>query len=310
MKPSQVEVITVTFDSGTGERAGFAVPVGPGKPRTYWQSVGSCLMRDPVTIVCAAILLVLVGLAVLAPWLGLHDPFASDSGRRLLPVGTPGHLLGTDELGRDMLARLIYGGRLSLTMGILPVVAALVIGGTLGLMAGFIGGRVNMLIMRTTDIFYAFPSILLAVAIAGSLGAGVTNALLAITIVFIPPITRVTESVTTQVRAMDFAEAARASGASTFAIVRTHILGNVLGPILVYSTVLVSVSIVVSAGLSFIGLGASPPAAEWGLMLNTLREAIFLAPLNSVLPGFMIFVTSMCFNLISDGLRSAMDVRL
>ncbi len=310
MKPSQAEVITVTYDSGTGERAGFDVPVGPGKPRTYWQSVGLRLMRDPVTIACAAVLLVLIGLAVFAPWLGLHDPFASDSGRRLLPVGTPGHLLGTDELGRDMLTRLVYGGRLSLTMGILPVVAALVIGGTLGLMAGFIGGRVNMLIMRTTDIFYAFPSILLAVAIAGSLGAGATNALLAITIVFIPPMTRVTESVTTQVRAMDFAEAARASGASTFAIIRTHILGNVLGPILVYSTVLVSVSIVVSAGLSFIGLGASPPAAEWGLMLNTLREAIFLAPLNSVLPGFMIFVTSMCFNLISDGLRSAMDVRL
>jgi peptide/nickel transport system permease protein len=128
-------------------------------------------------------------------------------------------------------------------------------------------------------------------------------------IVFIPPITRVTESVTTQVRTMDFVEAARASGASTYAIIRTHILGNVLGPVLVYATVLVSVSILIAAGLSFIGLGPSPPAAEWGLMLNTLRESIYLAPLISVLPGFMIFITSMCFNLISDGLRSAMDVR-
>jgi peptide/nickel transport system permease protein len=190
------------------------------------------------------------------------------------------------------------------------VLIALAVGGVLGLAAGFMGGRINMLIMRTTDVFYAFPSILLAVAIAGALGAGIGNALLAITIVFIPPITRVTESVTTQVRGMDFVEAARASGATSFAIIRTHILGNVLGPIFVYATVLVSVSIVISAGLSFIGLGASPPAAEWGLMLNTLRESIFLAPLNAVLPGFMIFITSMCFNLISDGLRSAMDVRL
>ncbi|MGZ5118918.1 MAG: ABC transporter permease, partial [Burkholderiales bacterium] len=114
---------------------------------------------------------------------------------------------------------------------------------------------------------------------------------------------------TTQVRSMDFVEAARASGASTYAIIRTHILGNVLGPVLVYATVLVSVSILIAAGLSFIGLGASPPAAEWGLMLNTLRESIYLAPLNAILPGFMIFITSMCFNLISDGLRSAMDVR-
>jgi peptide/nickel transport system permease protein len=225
-------------------------------------------------------------------------------------MGSRGHLLGTDELGRDMLARLIYGGRLSLLMGLLPVLVALGIGGTLGLIAGFIGGRVNMLIMRLTDVFYAFPSILLAVAIAGALGAGVANALLAITIVFIPPLTRVTESVTTQVRAMDFVEAARASGASTFSIVRTHVLGNVMGPVFVYSSVLVSVSIVIAAGLSFIGLGASPPAAEWGLMLNTLRESIFLAPVNAILPGVMIFLTSMCFNLISDGLRSAMDVRL
>jgi peptide/nickel transport system permease protein len=267
------------------------------------------VLRDPVTLACALVLIVLGGAAIFAPWLGLADPAVTSSANRLLPVGSPGHVLGADELGRDMLSRLIYGGRLSLAMGIVPVLNALVIGGTLGLVAGFLGGRTNMLIMRVTDVFYAFPSILLAVAIAGVLGAGVGNTLLAITIVFIPPITRVTESVTTQLRAMDFVEAARASGAGTFAIIRTHILGNVMGPVFVYATVLVSVSIVISAGLSFIGLGASPPDAEWGLMLNTLRNSIYLAPLVSILPGFMIFITSMCFNLISDGLRGAMDVR-
>lgn len=285
-----------------------AAPAAPAMG--YWRGVLSRLLRDRVTVVCAAVILALILMALLAPWLAPEDPLKSSIMKRLKPIGTEGHLLGTDELGRDMLSRLIYGGRLSLMMGVLPVLIALVVGGVLGLAAGFMGGRINMLIMRTTDVFYAFPSILLAVAIAGALGAGIGNALLAITIVFIPPITRVTESVTTQVRGMDFVEAARASGATSFAIIRTHILGNVLGPIFVYATVLVSVSIVISAGLSFIGLGASPPAAEWGLMLNTLRESIFLAPLNAVLPGFMIFITSMCFNLISDGLRSAMDVRL
>ncbi len=285
------------------------IPISAMQSRTYWQGVWQRVLRDRVTVACGIVLMMLIASAVFAPWLGLADPFASDSGQRLLPVGSQGHVLGTDELGRDMLSRLIYGGRLSLLMGILPVLGALLIGGTLGLIAGFAGGRANMLIMRVTDVFYAFPSILLAVAIAGSLGAGLTNTMIAITVVFIPPITRVTESVTTQVRGMDFVEAARASGASTFAIIRTHILGNVMGPVFVYATVLVSVSIVISAGLSFIGLGASPPAAEWGLMLNTLRQSIYLAPIISLLPGAMIFVASMCFNLISDGLRSAMDVR-
>lgn len=306
---NQNDKITLAFDAPGGQPAAVEVPVGDVTHRTYWHNVRRRIMRDPFTVICAVVLLLIAGAALFAPWLGLPDPAQSDSAQRLLPIGSPGHLLGTDELGRDMLSRLIHGGRLSLMMGVVPVVTALLIGGTLGLIAGFVGGRVNMLIMRVTDVFYAFPSILLAVAIAGSLGAGIGNALLAITVVFIPPVTRVMESVTTQVRSMDFVEAARASGANTFTIIRIHILGNVLGPVLVYATVLVSVSIVISAGLSFIGLGASPPAAEWGLMLNTLRESIFLAPLNAVLPGFVIFITSMCFNLISDGLRSAMDMR-
>lgn len=310
MKTAESEKVTLAFGAASGQPTAVEIPVGSVVQRSYWQNVWRRVTRDPFTVACALILILIAGAAAFAPWLGLPEPTLTNSANRLLPVGAPGHLLGTDELGRDMLSRLIYGGRLSLTMGIAPVLVALLIGGSLGLVAGFVGGRVNMLIMRVTDVFYAFPSILLAVAIAGSLGAGIRNTLLAITIVFIPPLTRVTESVTTQVRAMDFIEAARASGAGAFTIIRIHVLGNVLGPILVYATVLISVSIVISAGLSFIGLGASPPSAEWGLMLNTLRESIFLAPLISVLPGFMIFITSMCFNLISDGLRSAMDVRL
>jgi peptide/nickel transport system permease protein len=284
-------------------------PIAAGGGRSYWQSVRRRLRRDPVTLICAGVLVLLVVSALFAPWLGLDDPYKTSMIRRLYPLGSPGHLLGTDELGRDMLSRLIYGGRLSLFMGVTPVVCALLIGGLLGITAGFLGGRVNMLIMRVMDVFYAFPSVLLAISLSGAMGAGAENTLLSLTLVFIPPVCRVSESVTTQVRGFDFVDAARASGASMLTIVRVHVLGNVLGPILVYATSLISVAIILAAGLSFLGLGVKPPEPEWGLMLNTLRQAIYVNPVLAALPGVMIFITSICFNLMSDGLRAAMDVK-
>lgn len=276
----------------------------------YWRNVWSRLRRDKVTMTVTSILLVIVMIAIFAPWVTSHDPYAGSVLRRLKPVGTPNHWLGTDETGRDLWARIAYGGRLSLLSGVLPVGIALMIGGTLGIVAGYAGGRVNTMIMRTMDIFYAFPSILLAIAICGILGSGFTNAILALSIVFIPPLVRISESVTTQVRSLDFVDAAKASGTTTAQIIRHHVLANVLGTILVYATSLISVSIVLSAGLSFLGLGAKPPQAEWGLMLNALRQAIYVQPLVAAIPGVMIFITSMCFNLMSDGFRSAMDIRL
>jgi peptide/nickel transport system permease protein len=284
-------------------------PIAASGGRGYWQSVARRLRRDPVTLFCAAVLILLVLAALAAPWLGLADPYKTSMIRRLYPLGSPNHLLGTDELGRDMLSRLIYGGRLSLFMGVTPVVCALLIGGLLGITAGFLGGRVNMAIMRVMDVFYAFPSVLLAISLSGAMGAGTENTLLSLTLVFIPPICRVSESVTTQVRGFDFVDAARASGASAFTIVRVHVLGNVLGPILVYATSLISVAIILAAGLSFLGLGVKPPEPEWGLMLNTLRQAIYVNPVLAALPGVMIFITSICFNMMSDGLRAAMDVK-
>ena len=157
--------------------------------------------------------------------------------------------------------------------------------------------------MRTIDVFYAFPSVLLAIAISGALGAGILNSIVSLTIVFIPPIARVAESVTTSVRLLDFIDAARASGAGALTIMRVHVLGNVLGPIFIYATSLVSVSMILAAGLSFLGLGTRPPEPEWGLMLNTLRTAIYSQPLIAALPGLMIFAVSICFNMLSDGLR-------
>lgn len=291
---------------------GGGVAVRPSQAsaaRGYWRSVGRRLRRDPVTLVCLGLLVLIVAASVAAPWLGLADPYKTSMLRRLQGIGSPNHLLGTDELGRDMLSRLVYGGRLSLFMGVTPVVCALLIGGLLGVTAGFLGGRVNMLIMRIMDVFYAFPSVLLAISLSGAMGAGTENTLISLTLVFIPPICRVSESVTTQVRGFDFVDAARASGAGTLTIVRVHVLGNVLGPILVYATSLISVAIILAAGLSFLGLGVKPPEPEWGLMLNTLRQAIYVNPVLAALPGVMIFVTSICFNLMSDGLRAAMDVK-
>lgn len=280
------------------------------RSRNYWATVVERLRADPVTLTFGALLLLIILSAVFANFLAPYDPAAASMIRRLKGIGTAGHLLGTDETGRDMLSRLMYGGRLSLFMGVAPVLNALIIGGTLGIFAGFVGGLPSMLIMRAMDVFYAFPSVLLAIAISGALGAGIENAVISLTIVFIPPIARISESVTTQVRSLDYVEAARASGAKTFTIIRAHVLPNVLGPIFIYATSLISVSIILASGLSFLGLGVRPPEAEWGLMLNTLRQAIYVNPYLAALPGVMIFVTSLSFNLLSDGLRSAMDIRL
>ena len=188
--------------------------------RGYWQSVFYRLRHDPVTLVFAAIVLAIVVAAICAPLIAPFGPYKESIVGRLKPFGWRGHLLGTDELGRDMLSRLIYGGRVSLLMGVVPVLIASLTGGMLGVVGGFAGGRTNTVIMRTMDVFYAFPSVLLAVAIAGAMGGGMANGMLALTLVFIPPMCRVAETATTQIRALDFMEAARATGAE---IGRAHV---------------------------------------------------------------------------------------
>ena len=275
--------------------------------RGYWASAMLRFTRDPVAMGAALVLLLLICLALFGPWLAPADPYQSSMLKRLKPMGTEGMPLGSDELGRDMLSRLMVGARLSLFIGITPVIFAFIIGTTIGIVAGYAGGIVNTAIMRTVDVFYAFPSVLLAIALSGVLGAGIFNSLISLTLVFIPQIARVAESVTTQVRGRDYVEAARASGANAFTIVRVHVLGNVLGPIFVYATSLIAVSMILASGLSFLGLGVKPPEPEWGLMLNTLRTAIYVQPWVAALPGVMIFITSISVNLLSDGLRTAMD---
>lgn len=297
----------MTHSLASPAAAPAAVPVArsPG----YWSNVWRRLRRDPVAVAAGVVILALIVMAVLAPWISPADPFQASMLKRLRPIGTEGYPLGADELGRDMLSRLMLGARLSLFMGIVPVIAAFAVGSAIGILAGYVGGWTSTLIMRVVDVFYAFPSVLLAIALSGTLGAGIFNAIVSLTIVFIPQVVRVAESVTAQVRRSDYVDAARASGASPFTIVRAHVLSNVLGPIFVYSTSLISVSMILASGLSFLGLGVRPPEPEWGLMLNTLRTAIYTQPWVAALPGVMIFITSMSFNLLSDGLRSAMEVK-
>jgi peptide/nickel transport system permease protein len=275
----------------------------------YWATVWSRFRRDPVAVGALIVILLLVLMAVFAPYIAPQDPHKGMALRRLRPPGTEGYPLGTDELGRDMLSRLIHGARLSLFMGVTPVFLALFAGSFIGIIAGYVGGWLNTILMRTIDVLFAFPSVLLAIALSGALGAGIVNGLISLTVVFIPPIARVAESVTTTVRTRDYVEAARATGASSVTILQAHVLRNVLGPIFVYGMSLIAVSMILASGLSFLGLGVRPPEPEWGLMLNTLRTAIYTQPLLCALPGIMIFITSISFNLLTDGLRSAMDIK-
>jgi peptide/nickel transport system permease protein len=299
---------------GPGESPGAVVadalpPSVDLVPMSYWRTVRWRLVRDRATLVAAGVLLLIVLSAVLAPWLAPYDPLAGSIRLRLAPVGAAGHPLGTDEQGRDMLSRLLWGGRMTLIAGLTPVLIAFVVGAALGVLAGYVGGLTNTLVMRTMDIFYAFPAVLLAIAISGALGPGLPNTLISLSIVFIPRVVRVAESATVQVKGLEYIAAARASGSGVGPIVRHHLLANVLGPILVFSSTQVSLSIILAAGLSFLGLGVTPPAAEWGLMLSALRQSIYVNAIVPALPGVAIFVTSMAFNLLSDGLRDAMEIR-
>lgn len=298
------EAVASTIDLGWD-----ADPAPVAATRTYWQSVLIRIGRDKATLIFGIVVLAIIGLAIFAPLVAPFDPYKESIIGRLKPFGWRGHALGTDELGRDMLSRLIYGARSSLLMGMVPVLVATLIGGTLGVIGGFAGKRVNTAIMRTMDVFYAFPSVLLAVAISGAMGGGMVNGMIALSLVFTPALCRIAETATAQVRSLDFIEAARATGAGPLTIIRHHVLGNVLGPVFIYASSLVSVSILLASGLSFLGLGVKPPEPDWGLMLSTLRQSLYVNPIICAMPGGAIFITSICFNLVSDGIRAAMDVR-
>lgn len=260
-------------------------------------------------MVSATLLAAVVLAVVLAPTLAGVGPDDADNLARYAPMGTAGHLLGTDQQGRDMLARLLFGGRVSLLIGVVPTVIAGMIGLGLGLMAGYWRGLVDQIIMRCLDVVFAFPMVLLAIAIAGSMRPGVLTEVIAITVVLIPYFARLARTATEGIVPMPFIEAARAAGGTRLTIMLRYVLPNVFSPVVVYATTLMGLMIVVGSGLSFIGLGVQPPTADWGAMVAEGRVVLRRAPHVTILPGCAILLVSLAFNFLGDGIRDALDPR-
>jgi ABC-type dipeptide/oligopeptide/nickel transport system permease subunit len=279
----------------------------PSFAQRYWRL--SAFMRDRAAVVAALFLLVVAAAAILAPLIGLYDPNDADNAMRLARPGAAGHILGADQQGRDMLARLIWGGRVSLLIGVAPTLLASALGLILGMLAGAIRGFVDQLIMRVLDVVFAFPLVLLAIAISGVLTPGIRTEIISITIVLVPYVARLVYTTTLGVIAMPFIEAARAAGASQATLLARYVLPNVLSPVIVYATTLVGLIIVVGSGLSFLGLGVQPPTADWGAMIADGRVVLRRAAHVTVEPGLLILTVSLAFNFLGDGLRDALDPR-
>ena len=268
------------------------------------------LKRDKAAVIGGCVLIAVILISLAAPLLTSHQPTAVNTVDRLLPPGSPGHILGTDHLGRDMLSRLLYGGRVSVAIGFIAVAIAMFFGILIGLLAGYYKGVFDILAMRFIDILMAFPYVLLAIAIIAALGPGLLNAMIAISIVGIPYYARIVRGTVLSIREQEYIEAQKALGASNMRILFKHILPNSLSPIIVAATLDVGWMIVAASGMSFLGLGAQPPMAEWGVMLSDGKEFLRVAPFISLLPGMAIFVVVLSLNLLGDGLRDALDPRL
>jgi peptide/nickel transport system permease protein len=297
---------THTQSAAAVEWAKSDIPVAP---RSYFADVRLRLFRNRAGVISLSVLVVLVLACAAAELLSPYDPNIGEVSDRLLPIGSPDHILGTDDQGRDMVSRLLWGGQLSLLAGFVPVLVATAIGTALGAFAGYVGGGVRSGLMRSLDMFYGLPAILLAIAIGASLGPGLLNVIISVSIVYIAPIARVAESATRRSMVDEYIEAARLSGASTPSIIVTQLLPNIFNPIFVYAAGLVGLSMIIASSLSFLGLGSRPPTPEWGYMLNALRPTIYVNPGVVILPGIMIFITSIAFNTLSDAIRDAMDIK-
>jgi peptide/nickel transport system permease protein len=265
-------------------------------------------LRRPTAVMALFFILVLVTVAVFAPLLAPYDPTQTD----WLAVRQPPsneHLMGTDENGRDVLSRVIYGARASLMVGVIAVTIALLIGVPLGLISGYYGGRIDEIIMRVVDAALAFPFLILAIALAATLGPSLTNAMIAIGIASAPIFARLTRGQVLSVRSREYVESARAIGAGDVRIIARYVLPNSIAPILVQSTLAIAEAIIAESALSFLGLGVQPPMPSWGGMLNTAKNFLSQAPWMAIWPGLGIFVTVLAFSLFGDGLRDALDPR-
>ena len=273
-----------------------------------WQAALRRLARRPVALTGLAVVVFFIVVALAAPLLAPYDPLATDWRLVRKPPSTL-HLFGTDDLGRDVLARVIWGARASLMAGLVSVSIALSLAVPLGLVSGYLGGAVDGLLMRIVDAMLAIPFLVLAIALAAFLGPSLTNAMIAIGVVQTPIFTRLTRGQALAVKHEDYIEAARAVGNPDHRILLRHILPNIMAPILVQATLAIPGAILAEAALSFLGLGQQPPAPSWGSMLNTATHFISQAPWMAVWPGLAIFSLVLSFNLLGDGLRDALDPR-
>ena len=274
--------------------------------RSFVADVWRRTRRNPGALAGAAVVLAVLLVAIFAPLLAHADPLAQNLAAQDLPPGS-GHPFGTDKLGRDLFARIAFGARISIAIGFVAVGLAITLGTAIGTLAGYLGGWVDSTLMGAMDVMLAFPSIILAIGITTILGPSITNLMLAIGIVYIPQYARLARAAVLDLREADFIEAARALGAVMPAILRRHVLPNILAPLLVQATLGVATAELEAAGLSYLGLGARPPAPEWGAMLNDARDYWLSAPWALVFPGLSITILVLGFNLLGDGLRDALD---
>ena len=282
-----------------------------GKKRSQWAELWKNLKRNKMALLGLVIIVIIVLLAIFADQIANYDQVVIKQNLRMrLKPPSAQHWLGTDEFGRDIFARLVHGARVSLKVGILAVGIAIAIGGFLGAVAGYYGGKLDNIIMRIMDIFLAVPSILLAIAIVSALGPNLLNLMIAVSISSVPRYARIVRASVLSIRDQEFIEAARAIGANDARIICRHIIPNSLAPVIVQGTLGVAGAILSTAGLSFIGLGIQPPAPEWGSMLSGGRQYLRYAWWVTTFPGVSIMITILSLNLLGDGLRDALDPRL
>ena len=266
-------------------------------------------VRNPAAMIALVVLLIFIGAAVFAPYVAPHDPYEMNLGATFLPVGSPGHLLGTDNFGRDILSRLIYGARTSLLIGVVVVSIAAVVGSVLGLLAGYYGGWLDQLVMRLVEIFVAFPFLILAIAVMAILGPSLFNVVWVLGLVSWPVYARLVRATVLSLRNQEFVEAARAAGAGDLRIMFRHILPNSVTPVIVTAAMGIPEAILASASLGFLGLGVRPPTPEWGMMVSEGKDFMFRAPWLITGPGLCIAAVMLSFNLVGDALRDALSPR-
>lgn len=265
--------------------------------------------RNKTALVGITMAVIIIILAILAPWISPYDPLKQDVYHRFTPPERA-HPMGTDGFGRDILSRLIYGGQVSLMVGISSVLLGMVSGTTMGMIAGYMGGRVENIIMRTVDVLMSFPNLIMGLMVMALLGSGLVKLIIAIGIVMAPRFARVAHGPTLAVREKEFVEAARAIGVSDFRMLRHHILPNIFGEVLVMGSLWAATAIRIEANLSFIGLGVPPPTPTWGNMIRSGVEWLTNAPWLSIFPGLAILLTVLSFNMMGDGLRDVTDPKL